>query len=245
MWVYLISEIPWSHERRLQRPHREPDPGRSQAPGADPAPARRSAGHQPERDQPDREGPPEPLAGDAGPDRCRPGLRDRRARGGPDPPAGDRADHALGLDRGQDLQERRRRPALRLAAQPRPDPAAQGGPHRGGEPAAGGPQQPGRADPLAQHRQRPRDHPAGRARPRAHRRGGRPAYPLGDHVPRPPDAPLRGLRAAVRRRLQPRHPHRAAPHGRAPAVRAGDQGQRRRLPRDGQPQRSSRSGRSC
>ena len=101
--------------------------------------------------------------------------------------------------------------------------------------------QPRRPDPLAQRRQRPRDHPAGRARPRPHRRGRRAAYPLGDHVPRPAAAPCRGLRAALRRRLQPRHPHRRAAHGRAATVRARGQGHRRQLPRPGQPRRSSRS----
>ena len=46
---------------------------------------------------------------------------------------------------------------------------------------------------------------------------GRPAYPLDHHVPRPAAAPLRQLRAAVRRRLRPRHPHRRAAHvGAAP-----------------------------
>ena len=44
-------------------------------------------------------------------------------------------------------------------------------------------EQPRRADPLVQ-RQRPRDHPARRARPGQHRRGRGPADPLGDHVPR-------------------------------------------------------------
>ena len=43
-----------------------------------------------------------------------------------------------GKHRRQDLEERRCRPALRLAAQPRPYDAAQGRPHRGGQPAARG-----------------------------------------------------------------------------------------------------------
>ncbi len=47
----------------------------------------------------------------------------------------------------------------------------------------------GRAHPLAQRRRRPRDRPARGPRPRPHRRGGRPSYPLGDHVPGPAAAP--------------------------------------------------------
>ena len=65
-----------------------------------------------------------------------------------------------GLDRRQDLQERRGRAAVRLAAQPRPHHAAQGRAHRGGQPAARGAQQHRRADPVAQRRQRPRDRAA-------------------------------------------------------------------------------------
>ena len=79
---------------------------------------------------------------------------------GPDPPARDRPDHAVRRDRRQDVQERRRRAAVRVAAQPGPHHAAQGRPDRGGQPAARGAQQPRRPDPLAQRRQRPRDRPA-------------------------------------------------------------------------------------
>ena len=43
--------------------------------------------------------------------------------------------------------------------------------------------------PLAQRRERPRDHPAEAPRPRPHRRGGGAPYPLDHHVPRPVDAP--------------------------------------------------------
>ena len=59
------------------------------------------------------------------------------------------------------------------------------------------------------------------------RRGGRPPYPLDHHVPRPAAAPRGRLRAAVRRRLQPRHPHRRAAHVRAAPVRPRGQGHRR------------------
>ena len=45
----------------------------------------------------------------------------------------------------------------------------------------------------------------------------------------------RRLRAALRRRLQPRHPHRRAAHGRAAPVRPRGQGDRRQLPRQRQP----------
>ena len=78
-----------------------------------------------------------------------------------------------------------------------------------------------------------------------HRRGGRAPYPLDHHVPRPAAAPRRRLRAAVRRRLQPRHPHRRAAHVRAAPVRPRGQGDRRlaTTPRSTGP--SSRGGRSC
>ena len=142
---------------------------------------------------------------------------------------------------GEDVQERRRRPAVRLAAQPGPHHPAQGGPHRGGQPAARGARLPRRPDPLAQQRQRPGDHPAHGARPGAHRRGRRPADPLGDHVPRAAAAPRRHLRAAVRRRLQPGHPHRRAAHDGAAAVRPGGEGERRQLPRRGQPGHRARA----
>ena len=146
-------------------------------------------------------------------------LRDRLARRRPDPPARHRPHDALGLDRRQVLQERRCRAALRVPAQPRAYDAATGGPHRGGQPAARGAGQHGRADPVAQRRERPRDRPAARARPGPHRRGGGPPYPLGHHVPRPADAPAGRLRAALRRWLRPRHPHRRAAPGRAAPVR--------------------------
>ena len=95
--------------------------------------------------------------------------------------------------------------------------------------------QPRRQDPVAQRRQRPRDRPAGRARPRQHRRGRRPPYPLGDHVPRTAAAPRRDLRAALRRRLQPRHPHGRAAHDGAAARSAS----RSRRPRAATTRRST------
>ena len=67
------------------------------------------------------------------------------------------------------------------------------------------------------------------------RRGGRAAYPLGDHVPRPAAPPRRHVRAALRGRLQPRHPHGRAAHGGPAPVRPRGQGDRRVLPRPGQP----------
>ena len=194
-----------------------------------------AAGHQPERDQPDREGPPEPLARDARPDRRRPRLRDRGARRRPHPPAGHRPTTPVRRHRRQDVQERRRRAAVRLAAQPGPDHAAQGRPHRGGQPAARGAQQPGCADPVAQRPTTTSRSSRPRSSTSRDRRGRRPPYPLGDHVPRPAAAPRRVLRAAVRRRLQPRHPHRRAAHGGAAAVRPRGQGHRRPVPRAGQP----------
>ena len=57
---------------------------------------------------------------------------------GPDPPARHRADRAVRQHRREDLQERRRRPAVRLPAQPGPHHPAQGRPDRGGQPAARG-----------------------------------------------------------------------------------------------------------
>ena len=67
------------------------------------------------------------------------------------------------------------------------------------------------------------------------RRGGGPSYPLDHHVPRPADAPPGHLRAALRRRLRPRHPHRRAAHDGAAAVRPRGQGDRGQLPREVNP----------
>ena len=53
-----------------------------------------------------------------------------------------------GSDRRQDVEERRCRAAVRLAAQPRPHDAAQGRPDRGGQPPARGAQQPRRRRPA-------------------------------------------------------------------------------------------------
>ena len=229
----------------IQEPHRQPDPRRPQAPGTDPAPAGRPARHQPERDQPDREGSPEPLPGDARPHRRGARLRDRRPRRRAHPPAGHRPDHAVRRDRRQDLEERRRRAALRLAAQPRAHHAAQGRPDRGGQPAPRGAVQPRRPDAAGSTTTTTsRSSRPASSTSTTSTRGG-PPYPLDHHVPRPAAAPRRRLRAAVRRRLRPRHPHRRAAHGRAAPVRPRDQGHRRQLPRAGQPGRSSRGGRSC
>ena len=131
------------------------------------------------------------------------------------------------LDRGQDLQERRRRPAVRLPAQPRPYDAAPGRPDRGGQPAARGARQHRREVALAQRRERPRDHPAAEPRPERHRRERGPSYPLDHHVPRPAAAPDQRVRAPLRRRLRPRHPHRRAAHD----ARCGRSACRSRRPR--------------
>ncbi len=143
------------------------------------------------------------------------------------------AHDALREHRREDLEERRRRPAVRRAPQPRADDAAAGGQDRGGPPAARGAREHRRAHPLAQRRQRPRDRAAGQPRPGRDRRGGRPSYPLDHHVPRTADAPRHQLRPAVRRRLRPRQAHRRTPPDRAPAVRARGGGHRRQLPRPG------------
>ena len=104
---------------------------------------------------------------------------------------------------------------------------------------------PRRPDALAQRPERPRDHPAGRARPGQHRRGSGSPHPLGDHVPRPAAAPQRELRPPLRRRLQPRHPHRRAAHVGAAPLRPRGQGDRRDVPRRRSTGPSSRCARSC
>ena len=122
--------------------------------------------------------------------------------------------------RRQDLQERRRRAAVRLAAQPRPDDAAQGRPDRGGQPAARG----ARAASACR--------PAGSTTTTTSR-SSRPSELDLDHIDEEAARRTRSiimflgpllhraetLRAAVRRRLQPRHPHRRAAHDRAAPVR--------------------------
>ena len=87
--------------------------------------------------------------------------------------------------------------------------------------------------------------PPAAAAPRPDRRGGRPAHPQHHHVPRPADAPRGHLRAALRRRLRPRHPHRGAAHGGAAALRARGQGHRGQLPRDRRPRGGRSPARSC
>ncbi|CAA9344175.1 MAG: Antitoxin HigA / UDP-N-acetylglucosamine 1-carboxyvinyltransferase, partial [uncultured Nocardioidaceae bacterium] len=223
-------------DRGLPAPHRSAHPRRPPAPGLDAGAAGGGARHQPERGQPHRARSPEHHPGDGRPHRGGAGLRDhdvRTAAVGPDPPAGDRAHDAERQHRRQVLEERRGRAAVRHPAQPGSHHAAPRRPHRGGQPAPRGAAEPRRADPLAQRRRRPRDRPAGRPRPVGHRRHRRPAYPLGDHVPRPAAAPRGHLRAAVRRRLRPRDPDRRAAHERAAPLRPGGQGHRGQLPRHG------------
>ena len=158
-----------------------------------------------------RAGQAEPQPRHARQDRRRPRLRVRLPRPlRPAAPAHRRRPEAQRLDRRQDVQERRRRPALRLAAQPRPHDAAQPRPHRGGQPHPRGARLDRRAHPLAARHERPRDHPARDARPRAHRRRRGPPHAHRHHVPRPAAALARELPAAVCRWLRPRHPHRRA-----------------------------------
>ena len=129
---------------------------------------------------------------DAGPGRREARQRVRLAGSQrPAAPEDRRRAEALRLDPRQDEQERRRRPPVREPAQQGPHDAAQPGPHRGGQPDHRGAHLDRRARPVAPRQQRPRDHPAGAARPREHRRRGRAAHAHGDHVPRPaaPRAP--------------------------------------------------------
>ena len=67
--------------------------------------------------------------------------------------------------------------------------------------------------------QRPADPPPRRPGPRLHGRGGGPPDPQRHHAPGPAAGRGRRLPAALRRRLRPRHPHRAAAHAGAAPVR--------------------------
>ena len=154
--------------------------------------------------------------------------------------------HAVRLDRREVLEERRRRAALRLAAQPRAYDAAPGRPHRGGQPAARG------ARPASACR------PAGSTTTTTSRSSRRPTSTwtgIDEEAARRTRSiimflgPLMHragrLRAAVRRRLRPRHPHRRAAHGRAAPVRPRGQGHRGQLPRHASTGRLPDAGRSC
>ena len=218
--------------RRLPGPDRHAHPRRPPAQRPHAGPARHRAQDEPERRQPHRAGAAEPDARDARAHRQRPRLRAGQRRDvRPQPPAGQGRHHAVRRHRREVQQERRRRPAVRLAAQRGHHRAAQGGAHRGGQPAARGAGVHRRPLPLAQRRQRPRARRAGRARPRVDGRRGRPPHPQHHHVPRPADAPRRPLRAPLRRRLRPRHPHRRAAHDGAAPVRPQGRRHRRQLPR--------------
>ena len=123
-------------------------------------------------------------------------------------------------DRRQDLQERRRRAAVRLAAQPRAVPRCARSP--GSRRSTGCSRCSSSIGVQTRWLNDDNDLeiiPPRGPRPEQHRRGRGPSYPLDHHVPRPAAAPHRRLRAALRRRLQPRHPHRRAAHGRAAPVR--------------------------
>ena len=142
-----------------------------------------------------------------------------------------------GSDRRQDLARTPAWPCCAPRCSTRGDHgAAQGRPHRGGQPAArgAGPRS-GCKTTLAQRRERPRARRPADPRPRRDGRGGRPPHPQHHHVPRPADAPLRRLRAALRRRLRPRHPHRRAAHDRPASLRP----QGRRPPRAATTRRST------
>ena len=111
---------------------------------------------------------------------------------GPDAPAGHRPDHAVGLDRRQDLQERRRRAAVRLAAQPRAAPRCARSPgsrrstgcSRCSTASACRPA--GSTTTTTSRSSRPRELDLERDR-----RGRRAPYPLDHHVPRSAAAPRR------------------------------------------------------
>ena len=128
---------------------------------ASPRAARRPARHQPERGQPHRAGPPEPLPGDARPHRRGARLRDRRAR-----PA---APSTCGSSAGASSPARSTSRPPRTPASPCSAPRCSTGaaPRCARSPASRRSTGSSRcstsigvADPLAQRRQRPRDRPA-------------------------------------------------------------------------------------
>ena len=128
-------------------------------------------------------------------------------------------------------QERRRRAAVRLAAQPGPHHAAQGRPHRGGQPHPRGARvigvRPAGSTPTTTSRscRRPQLDLAAMDADAARRTRSIIMF-LGPLMHRDDALP-----AALRRRLRPRHPHRRAAHDRAAAVRPGGHGHRGQLPR--------------
>ena len=146
------------------------------------------------------------------------------------PTSGSPADR-LGLHRRQVVQERRRRPAVRSAAQ-------QGAARRcARSPASRRSTGSSRCSTAsASHHWLNAENDLEIVPPAPLDLGsierGRPPHPLDHHVPRPADAPRGPLRAALRRRLRPRHPHRRAAHGGAAAVRPRREGHRGRVPRD-------------
>ena len=217
----ITCEITWVGERGLPPAHRRTHPGGSAAQRTDPVRAGSQPRDQPERGGADRAGPAEPQPGDARTDRR--GARQRVRQPRPlraDPPAHRRWHEAAGADRGQDVQERGRRPAVRVAAQPRTHDAAPPGPHRGGQPDHRGAHLDRSQGPVAAGLQRRGDPAATTAGPGAHRRRGGPADAHRHHVSWPADARPRHLPAPVCRWVRPGDAHRRAAHGGAALVRS-------------------------
>ena len=188
--------------------------------------------HQPVGHPPHRAGRAERQPRDAHAHRRGARLPHRHARRtAADPPAGARRPDPERPDRRQHQQERRGRPAVRLAAQPRHHAPAQrrpdrrGGPHRRGAALRRGPRH------VVDRRSRPRDRRPRAPPARLDRRRRRPPHPVDHHVPRAAAGPRGRVPAPVRGRLRPGHPHRRAAPDRPAPVRAGRHGDRRRLPR--------------
>ena len=212
--------------RHLPRADRLADPRRAPTQGADPVPARRGRsgtsqsavarieqGNQNlslEMLGPDRRG-----AGLARSSRsATPARTHLRVVGG---------QQAARRHRRQDVQERRRRPAVRLPAQPRAAPRCATSP--GSRRSTGSSRcshSIGVRTRWITERQRPGDRPAGRS------------WTWPASTSRPPAGPAASscssarcctatdaFRAALRRRLRPRHPHRRAAHDRAAPLRPG------------------------
>ena len=162
-------------------------------------------------------------------------FRPEHRQGGPardDAPPGRGRPHPVRLRRRQQQQERRRRPAVRQPDQPRHHHTAAARPDRRGQPDRRGADQHRRRMHLAQ-RQRPADPPPRRAGPRLDGRRGGPPDPQRHHAAGPAPGRIQRVPAALRRRLRPRHPHRAAAHAGAAPVRPQRRRQVRLLRRAG------------
>ena len=189
-------------------------------------------------------GPPEPLPRDAGPHRRRPRLRDRRPRRRPDAPAGHRPHDALRLIDVKTSKNagvallcasllNRGRTTLRKVARIEEV-------NRLLEVLTASACRPAGSTTTTSRSSRPAELDLGDIDEPAARRTRSVIMFLGPLLHRERD-----LRAAVRRRLQPRHPHRRAAHVRAAPVRPRGQGHRRHVPREVSTARSSRRARSC